>query len=237
MKQMRTLGLVVARGGSKGIKGKNIRQVAGKPLIHWAIEAASQAKMLDKLILSTDSQEISKACEGLSIEVPFLRPSHLASDTAMVSDVIKHAVNFMAELGHHFDYLLLLQPTSPLVTCDQIDQAVSAAYAANADTVISLVNAEHVHPRLMYKKDSNGKVSPLFPELGQSLRRQDADEVFVRTGVFYVIKTKQILEKGSIYGDHVLGMEVSEQSGLCIDNEYDLELANFLLQKRLKHGR
>jgi CMP-N,N'-diacetyllegionaminic acid synthase len=139
------LGLILARGGSKGLPGKNLRPLRGKPLIGWTIEAAKQSRVLDALVLSTDAADIGAAGRSLGAEVPFMRPPELASDTATSIDAIVHALNWLAERGRSFEYLVLLEPTSPLREAADIDAAIAKLESTGAEAVVSVARAESVH--------------------------------------------------------------------------------------------
>ncbi len=231
---MNTCGLIVARGGSKGIPGKNLKIVAGKPLIHWPILAAAGSKITRDLYLSTDSQEIVDCCNHLQIDIPFIRPPELAKDDTPIRDVVMHFSNEMSRLQKAYKFIALLQPTSPLVTSEIIDNAITLAEENNADTVVSLVKSGHNHPRLMYFKDPLNAVRPAFNNLLPEARRQDENEIWIRTGLVYIIKVESLISFNSIYGKSIFGLEVPYERSLCIDEPFDLEMAEFLLNRKHK---
>ena len=161
MKKETIVAVITARGGSKGIPQKNLRTVLGKPLIAYSIEAALQAKTLTRTIVSTDDETIAQVSRQYGAEVPFLRPQHLATDTATSIAVLQHAVTYLAEQeGYLADIVVCLQPTSPLRSAEDIDQAVNLCLRSGADSVVSLCQAKH-HPFWM-KKIVDGRVHPLI---------------------------------------------------------------------------
>ena len=165
-KKPKVLGIVPARSGSKEIPGKNITIVGTKPLIAWTLEIAKRAKSLDKIIVSTDSEKYASICKNYNVEVPFLRPPELSSDKATSEDVVIHALKWMKKNEkYHPDYILYLQPTSPLRTADDIDQSINIAKEKSADSVVS-VELTNRHPYFMKKIDSNGLISWIPSQTG-----------------------------------------------------------------------
>ena len=172
----RVLALITAREGSKGLPGKNIMMVNGKPLIVWSITIAKKSKYIDRLIISTDSKKIANIAKEWGCDVPFIRPDELATDKATSMDVIIHAINFLNDTDDKYDYLILLEPTSPLRDVEDIDIALEKLY--NNKTSVSIVSVgkhESTHPRFTSKIDKNVFLTPLFPEIIDS-RRQYLDE-------------------------------------------------------------
>jgi N-acylneuraminate cytidylyltransferase len=224
------LGLVVARGGSKGVPRKNLRMVAGKPLVAWPVTAGRDSKSLTRLVISTDDNDIAKTAEQFGCEVPFMRPAELAQDHTIVIDVIRHALLTLYPNRDYPEYVVLLQPTSPQVTSLDIDQAVSLARTHRADTVVTVYQHPSIHPNLMYKKDPSGH---LVPYTGKAImtRRQDQEPVFFRTGIVYVAKSSLILERNTIYGDTIVPYEVDASRSLCIDTPEELEEADRYLSR------
>jgi len=226
----KVLGILPARGGSKGIVGKNLHELAGKPLLAWAGEALLNAKSLSKCICSTDSEEIAICAKQLGLEVPFIRPENLSGDTAKIVDVILHALNFFSDLGFDFSHVALVQATSPTVNSEDIDAAVEIAIREDADTVFSGYKATSSHPSLMYSLEPNHQVSWLLKEGFHEKRRQEFKDIFIRSGLIYVIKTEVLFQKKSIYGDKLHSYEIEENRAITIDEEQDLEWAEFLFK-------
>lgn len=222
------LGLVVARGGSKGIPRKNLMMVAGHPLVAWPILAGNHSKKLSRLVLSTDDAEIAAIGKQYGCEVPFLRPARLAEDTTIVIDVMRHALETLYPAQNYPEYLLLLQPTSPQVTAEDIDHCIDLANQKNPDTVITVYRHPSIHPYSMYSKDDAGFLTPYTGKMPM-MRRQDLDPVYFRTGLVYIAKTQLILEKNTIYGSTIIPYEVAPQRSLCIDTLEELAEANRIL--------
>lgn len=232
---MKILGIVVARGGSKGIPGKNLKLVHNKPLIEWPISAAVDSGICQRLILSTDSEEIIKNV-GSKIEVPFQRPAHLAKDDSKTIDVVLHALEFCEAHDGPYDYVLLLQPTSPLVTSDDLRKAQALLIEKKPDTVISVFESKHFHPTLMYTANSDGQLNGFLKDGASPQRRQEMETVYIRTGLFYFSKVKTLKEKRSFYGQDVQFIEIPFSRSVCIDEPYDLELAKFMFQYNEREG-
>ena len=224
------LGILPARGGSKGIIGKNLYELAGKPLLAWAGEALLNAKTLNKCICSTDSEEIAFCAKGVGLEVPFIRPEKYSGDNANIVDVILHALNFLSDKGFDFSHVALVQATSPTVTSDDIDAAIEIAINEDADTVFSGYKATSSHPSLMYSIASNDEVSWLLNEGSHEKRRQEFQDIFIRSGLIYIIKTKVLFQKKSIYGDKLRSYQIQENRAITIDEEQDLKWAKFLFK-------
>ena len=162
-KDIKVLGLIPARSGSKGIVRKNVKILNGKPLIYWASKALIESKEVNKCICSTDNQEIAEIVKKLGIEVPFIRPKHLAEDDTLIIDVILHALEFFSEKGINFSHVMLVQPTSPTVTHKDIDEAIKLVKNNRYNSVISVYEYDGVHPAIMYQKNSSGNFISIFP--------------------------------------------------------------------------
>jgi CMP-N-acetylneuraminic acid synthetase len=231
MKQPTTVAVITARGGSKGIPQKNLRTILGKPLIAYTIEAALQAKMLTRTIVSTDDEAIARISEQYGAEVPFLRPQHLATDAATSIAVLQHAVTYLAEQGDYAtDIVVCLQPTSPLRSAEDIDQAVELCLQSGADSVVSLCQAKH-HPFWM-KKIVNGKVHPLIEEDEQHYtRRQELPPVYQLNGALYVTRAKVLLEENRMLGEYTIPYIMPQERSIDIDTQTDLQVAECILQR------
>jgi CMP-N-acetylneuraminic acid synthetase len=226
----RVLGVLPARGGSKGIPGKNLKPLVGKPLIAWSAKALSQANEVETKICSTDDQRIAEVARASGLCVPWLRPADLALDDTLVVDVIEHALQAMLiSSGISYTHVALVQATSPTVTAIDIDAAIRLAIETDADTVITGFHAGQRHPSTMYTIGSDGEVQWLLEQSHQMARRQDLSTIFIRTGLVYVIKTDVILSKHSIYGERIRSLIIPESRSITIDEEFDFRLAEFLL--------
>lgn len=230
MKKTRVLGLLAARSGSKGIPGKNLRLLHGKPLLAWAASALAQAVEVETKICSTDDEHIAQVAREHGLEVPWLRPLELALDDTLVVDVIEHALrSMMSEQERAYSHIALVQATSPTVTPADIDGAIRLAVKSDADTVITGFHAGQRHPTTMYSIKEDGTVEWLLDQQQRMARRQDLQNIFVRTGLVYVIKANVILKQHSIYGDRITSLIVPESRAITIDEEADFKLAEFLL--------
>ncbi len=219
-KNIRVLGLIPARGGSKGIPQKNIKLLNGKPLIEWSAEALLKSKLIDTCICSTDDKEIAKIVENLGVDIPFIRPKKLAEDDSLVVDVIIHALDFFNKKNITFSHVMLVQPTNPTIKSSDIDNAVNLAKNNDYDTIISVHKYSGIHPAVMYKKRDNEIFEPLLPNSSE-LPRQKFEEIYARSGLFYLIKTEVLKENKSIYGEKIHAIEIDEKRAIPIDTDQD----------------
>lgn len=226
---MRILGIIPARSGSKGVKNKNIRILKNKPLIQYTIEAALKSK-LDKVVVSTNCSNISKISKSLGANVPFLRPLDLASDNAKSIDVIIHALEQMERIDNQkYDYIMMLQPTTPFRKSIDIDNAIELiSKQRNANSVISVVNVEGNHPARMKYIKNGILIDPVFCERVENQNRQELDEMFIRNGAIYLTERKTLLNK-SFKGKICLAYEMDKNSSVNIDTLDDFNYANFLI--------
>ena len=186
------------------------------------------------MIISTDSEEIAKIAKGFGVEVPFLRPQELAQDDTSQLPVMQHAINFMEKkLGFQFDYAVILQPTAPFRTVEDVDKTIQLLIDKGADSVVSLVEVgANAHPMKMKKLEDN-RVLPYCIEEPEGTRRQDLPKVFKRSGAVYAQKRDLLMEKNKIYGDYIAGYIVPKEMSIDIDDEYDWLRAEHML-KQLK---
>jgi CMP-N,N'-diacetyllegionaminic acid synthase len=179
------LALIPARGGSKGLPGKNVRPLLGKPLIGWSIEQGRASLYADAVVVSTDDEGVAHTAREFGAEVPFLRPAKLASDTAPTIDMILHALDFLAGQGRSFDLVVLLEPTSPLREARDIDAALETLVArADAQSIVGVARVESAHPAFLVKVE-NGLIRPYASDAFRVVRRQDLGEVFFFEGSVY----------------------------------------------------
>ncbi|MGH8704618.1 MAG: cytidylyltransferase domain-containing protein [Burkholderiales bacterium] len=228
---MRCIGLIPARGGSKGIPGKNIAPCAGKPLLAWTCEAALASRKLGRTILSTDSEEIAAVGRRCGVEVPFKRPAHLAADDTPALEVMRHALDWLEGSGDKPDALVLLQPTSPLRTARHIDEAVQRFVRENASTVVSVMEVPHrFHPLSVMREDEG---SLMAYQGGRTVtRRQDLPKAWARNGPAVLVVAAAALRRGELYGAHTCGYPMAAEDSLDVDTPFDLELAALLLERR-----
>jgi CMP-N,N'-diacetyllegionaminic acid synthase len=226
------LGLILARGGSKGLPGKNTRLLRGKPLVAWSVEAAKRSKYLDAVVISTDSDEIANAAIQFGAEAPFRRPPELASDTASSMDAILHALDWLRLQGRSFDYVALLEPTSPLREPHDIDQALELLQVSSAQSIVSVCQASSVHPAFMYRLHGNKSLTPYLSSDSKYLRRQDIEPLYFLDGTIYIAKTATLSTLRSFYHDQTLGFEVPKWKSPEIDDEIDFLYVEAIMKHR-----
>lgn len=232
---MNVLGLITARGGSKGIPRKNLRPCGGRPLLAWTCLAARDARCLSRSVISTDDEEIAALARSEQVAAPFLRPEHLSSDTATSLDVAHHAIAWLAEHeSWRTDVLVLLQPTSPLRTGSHIDEAF-ARLGPDDESVVSVVDVPHsFKPWSVMAIDSAGHAHPYQtgPLPFEVTRRQGQPSLVARNGPAVVVSRAATLSAGSFYGDRCVPYAMSRFDSVDIDDVEDLELADWLLRRR-----
>ena len=217
----RVLALVPARGGSKGIQDKNIRPLAGRTLLDYAARAAVASGVIDRIILSTDSERIAVEGRRAGLEVPFIRPAELAQDDTPMLPVIEHALDFVKQEGWDAEILVLLQPTSPLRTAAHIRDVVGALRESQADSVVTVVELpRHLSPDYVMRIEE-GRLVPFLPEGARITRRQDARPAFVRDGTVYACWLKTVRETRSIYGQSCRPWIVPHGESITIDTPDD----------------
>lgn len=228
----RVLGLVPARGGSKGVPGKNVRPLAGRTLLEYTARAARDSGVIDRLVLSTDSQEIADAGRRAGLEVPFLRPAALAADETPMLPVIRHALEALAADSWHAEIVVLLQPTSPLRRAEHIGDAVQRLRETNADSVVTVVEVpRHLSPDYVMKIE-DGRLRHFLPEGARLTRRQDARPAYAREGTVYACWARTIERTGSLYGDDCRPLVIDSRDSLSIDTPADWEAAERMLAAR-----
>ncbi len=222
------LAIIPARGGSKGVPRKNIRLVAGKPLIAWTIEAAKKSKYLDRIILSSEDEEIIKIAQHWNCEVPFIRPAELAQDHVTGIEPILHAIETIPE---KYEYIVVLQPTCPLRIAEDIDGCIEKCIVQNG-TVCVTVTKPDKSPYWMYSLDSEGKLKPIMKQKKTVLLRQQLEEVYALNGAVYAANTGWFLENKKFISDETVAYLMPKNRSLDIDTEFDLEICEILLMKR-----
>ena len=225
-------GIIPARGGSKGVKNKNIRLVKNEPLINYTIEAAKKSQMLDKFIVSTDSEEIREVAIAAGAEVPFIRPSEYASDQASMVSVIDHALKWRENSSNlKVDVFVLLQPTTPLRSSKDIDLAIELILSnQEADSLISCCDATHVHPVTMYEFD--GKYMRWYTKNKKMIRRQEFPPTYVRNGCIYITRSNYFFNEKRLVNDTPLGYIMPRWRSVNIDDELDFRIAEYIYKQR-----
>lgn len=218
------LGLIPARGGSKGLPRKNIRELHGKPLLGWTVEAARNSRYIDRLVLSTDDPDIADVGRALDCEVPFRRPDSLASDTATSAAVLEHAVGELPG----YDVAVLLQPTSPLRATEDIDACVEMWRESDAETCVSITEAPEP-PQWLFYRAEDGRLSRACDTLPEVEARQEARDAYVLNGAVYVVSVPWFLGEGSLLSEDAIGYRMPTERSVDIDTRFDLQLAELML--------
>ena len=226
------VGLITARGGSKGIPRKNVVDLAGKPLIAWTIMAALNANVLDRVIVSTDDDEIANISQKWGAEVPFIRPAELAKDDSPHVDALTHAIRWFHENEEYFpEFLMLLQPTSPLRAARDIDEALALALQRKADCVIS-VQETLSHPYSIIRASEDQRVSEFLMSsgnVGGYERRQVRPKFYSLNGAIYLFRVDVMIEKPMVYPELTFTYVMPAERSLDIDTSWDLHIANLIL--------
>jgi CMP-N,N'-diacetyllegionaminic acid synthase len=218
---MKILAIIPARSGSKGVPGKNTKLLGGKPLLAYTIEKALASRYITELMLTTDSEEIAKVGKVCGIAVPFLRPAHLATDTASSIEVVQHVLDYYETQGKVFDVICLLQPTSPFRPDGMIDQAIETFMAKQTDALVSVLPVPHEYnPHWVFESQENGILHIATGERTIIKRRQDLPPAFFRDGAIYITKTQAIRE-GSFLGNSLSFIESNPDFYVNIDTMED----------------
>ena len=228
----RVIAIIPARGGSKGLPGKNIRPLCGKPLIAWSIERARQSRHIDTVVVTTDSQNIADVALGCGAEVPFLRPAHLASDTASSVDTVLHTLDYYRDiLGKTFDYVVLLEPTSPLREPGDIDSMLNKllANADDFDAIVS-VGEVHEHPSIMKRLEGN-TMQPFYTDLAMTGRRQDNVPAYFPYGVAYIVTANTLYSLRTFYPPRATFFEIKRHQCFEINDLCDFLVVETMMKQ------
>jgi CMP-N-acetylneuraminic acid synthetase len=227
------LAIIPARGGSKGLPDKNIKLLLDKPLIAWTIEQAKNSKFIDEIHVSTDSTKIAKIAENYGIKVPDLRPDYLATDSSSTIDVVEYIIKKYEEQNKFFDYIVLLQATSPIRKKNDIDNAIQLCSShPEYDGVISLGEVLGNHPAI-FKKIINNRIQPYFNNYEKTSRRQDLEKIYHPYGFFYMIKTDIFKNQKNFYTDNILPYHIERWQIIDIDDEIDLLCCEAILRFKI----
>lgn len=230
---MHILGLIPARGGSKGVPRKNIRLLGGKPLVGYTIDAARRAARIDRVVVSTEDDEIAKIAEALGAEVPFRRPPELARDDSPTLSAVQHAVKVLENQGWQCDAICLLQPTFPFRSSADIDACIDKFEQTHADCVVTVHRVPHqFNPHWVYFESENGTLHISTGETAPIPRRQELPPAFHRSGSIYVTRTKVVMEQSLLYGERLVGFETPAADACNIDSLEDWERAEALLASK-----
>ena len=233
----KVLGIIPARGGSKGIPGKHTRKLVGQSILAYAAQSARESGVIDRSVLSSNDEEIMAEARANEIEVPFERPAELAQDDTAMLPVLQHAVEVLEEDGWMAEVILLLQPTAPLRTAEHIRQALSQLRESRADSVVSVVEIPHLFsPQKALREGSKGL--EFWLQDGKAItRRQQLEASYAREGTIYAFWRDTLMDKGSIYGDHCLPLKLSPDKSLTLDTEADWQRAEDILSKAQAKAR
>jgi len=229
---MNVLGVIPARGGSKGIPTKNLAPLCGRPLLAYTADAVNDSKKLTRTIVSTDDERIADCARSLGLEVPFIRPSSLAADDAPMLPVLQHAIRAMRADGFETDMVVLLQPTSPLRGAQHIDAAIDWLQRVRGDSVVSVVEVPHQFNPTSVMRVEEGLLKP-FLDSPSATRRQDKPKLFARNGPAVLAVHTHVLDGGSLYGDEVWPLLMTAEDSLDIDTPWDLRLAESIIAARV----
>lgn len=227
IKDRTILAVIPARGGSKGVPRKNIRYLAGKPLIAWTIEAAKKSCYIDRVMLSSEDEEIARIAQEWGCEVPFRRPPELATDETPGIAPILHALQMLPS----YDYVVVLQPTSPLRDSSDIDTCIERCVLEEASSCISVTEADD-SPYLMYFVSDGGQMKKVLRNEELPARRQDLPKVFMLNGAVYVVQSKFLESRKTFIGDDTIAFIMPKERSLDIDTEADLVRADYIIQKK-----
>ncbi len=217
------LGVILARGGSKGLPRKNIRDLAGKPLIAWTIEGGHESEYLDRLILSSDDEKIMAVAEEHGCEIPFQRPAVLARDDTPSMDALLHALDQFPP----YEFVVLLQPTSPLRTAADIDATITRCYESDAPVCVTVTETDKP-PQWMYTLRGDKRLEPVLDQEQIVTRRQDAPDTYVVNGSVYVARTGWLKTHQTFFTEETVGYTMPDERSVDVDTEFDLELCKLL---------
>jgi len=218
--------IIPARGGSKGIPRKNLRPLMGKPLMSHIIENALKVKEIDRVIVSTEDEEIAEVAKKYGAEVPFMRPEKLAGDKVLTAPVLQHAVDWLKENeNYNADIVVLLYATSPLLRAEKIREAVEKIKnKPEVDSVVSLVNDDKYH-----WKEEAGKLVRIYPH--KMVRRQDMDPYLIENGAIYIIRKEKLKETGDYIGGNIKYILMDKKDSWDIDDDEDFEIVEKLIEQ------
>ncbi len=224
------LAIIPARGGSKGIPGKNIKKLAGRPLIDWTIKEAQKSKYIDRLVISTDSTDIAKVGKNLGVEIPFLRPSKYAKDNSTGTDVILNALDWFKKKDKTYDYFILLQPTSPFRKVEHIDNALEMIISNfNIDSLVSIQQVDQ-HPYWMKTLNESGYIEQFSKKSNVYANRQSLPKYYINNGSIYICKWDIFINDKSFYKCKCYPFIMDKKHSIDLDTMDDWKYAEYLLK-------
>lgn len=232
---MRILAVIPARGGSKGVPGKNIKLLNGKPLLGYTAEIALQSRQFTEVVVSTEDEQIREVAKSLGIKVPFIRPMALAQDNTPTIDVIIHALEWFESQNIFFDAVCLLQVTSPFRTLEFLDKAIKKFKASGCDSLVSVQRVPHEYnPHWTFEVDAEGNLKIATGETEIISRRQQLPTAYHRDGSIYITKTEVLLQQNSLYGKSTAFLESDAEFYVNIDTMQDWEKVEEMIQNKPK---
>lgn len=237
---LKIMAVIPARGGSKGLPGKNLKPLCGKPLIYYVIKAARECSYIDKVVVSTDDGVVANEVRIIGTEVPFLRPRELSQDSTPLNPVIKHAMEFYDSKGWQADVVISLQPTNPFTTSKTIERAIEKFLQTNCDSVVTVTEIKHGHPYRAKKLLDGDRLENFCKEFNGDLflNRQERPSAYTYTGAIYLRK-RELVESwngvGMGLGEDCRAVIVDEAEAVNIDSEIDFKFAELLLKERQKN--
>ena len=228
----KVLAIIPARAGSKAVKNKNIKPLDGKPLILYTIEEAKKSDQIDKIVVSTDSFEIADLSKKNGVEVPFIRPEELSTDSSLTYDVVKHCIEYYKNNGEHFDIILLLQPTTPFRTVETINKSINILKNKSIFTsVVSVVDVEGNHPLRMKKIEGDYLKNYIDQGFENMNPRKELPKVYIRSGSIYAILTKSFYEEQSLVSNLCAPIILDKIETINIDSPLDFEFCEFIINQ------
>lgn len=221
---LKVLAIIPARGGSKGLPRKNILRFGGLPLIAWTIQAAQQSKYIDRIILSSDDEEICEIAGHYGCEVPFIRPAELADDFADSVLVVSHAIQ---QVGSDYDVVILLQPTSPFRTFHHIDESLDLFVISNTNSVISVTQLDMCPEWLYWLNRDNLSLSKVLEHQNPILRRQASRPAYYINGAIYIVEKNYFVEHKTFINQKTIAYQMAQKDGLDIDTQDDFDFASY----------
>ena len=229
-KKPKVLALIPARGGSRRLPGKNLLKLCGEPITVWSIKAAQQSKYVDRIVVSPDSDEIAEVARAAGADVPFMRPNYLASDTASSLDVVKHALNELNQKGQCYEYIVLLQPTSPLRTSKHIDESFELLQSKDADAIVGVTELDH--PIELTNRLPDDLSMKGFFTTDSHLRSQNFPKRYRVNGAIYLVRVESLIKENTIFlSDRIYAYKMDREVSVDIDTPYDLRLADALFNR------
>lgn len=232
---MKILFVVTARGGSKGVPGKNIKMLGGMPLIAYKIIAAQKCHYENRIIVSTDDEKIAQVSKEYGAEVPFMRPAELATDSASSVDVVMHAMNWVSENSReNYDYVCMLEPSSPFASYRDLDEAIKLIIESDADTLLGMKETE-ISTNFIHSLDEKGRLSEFYYAIKDlpSIRRQDQKKEYTMNGCMYIAKWDYFMKNRIFHSVNSIPYIMTEEASIEIDTLWNYEIACKVIEDRL----